>query len=92
MLPRPVRYRSERYLAWVRTLPCAVCHKLGVHAHHLTTRGAGGSDLAVVPLCADHHNAIHTRGDRTFGDAVGVNLWEVAHNLVTEWFTKERGK
>jgi hypothetical protein len=91
MLPRPARHRDERYLAWVRTLPCAVCLKPGAHAHHLSTRGSGGGDLTAVPLCAEHHGAIHTRGDRTFGDAVGVNLWRVAHDLATTYLLSKGG-
>ena len=89
-LPKPERHRVPKYLKWVRTQPCCICLGLGIHAHHLSTRGAGGSDYTAVPLCFKHHHEIHILGDRTFGDHYAVNLWEIAHGLVVKWFT-ERG-
>jgi len=57
--------------ARVREQPCMVCgNDYGVEAHHLMRpwrdgRGMGmraGDDNA-VPLCSDHHRALHARGD-----------------------------
>lgn len=49
----------------VRQLPCMACHAVGTnHPHHITSRGAGGSDTAqnVIPLCAEHHSLWHQEG------------------------------
>lgn len=53
--------RSEKYLAFVRSLPCSVCSSTqSIHAHH-TERDIGqkGSDFLTIPLCAMHHEAYH---------------------------------
>lgn len=38
--------------------------------HHVTTRGAGGGDVAenVMPLCPKHHQEYHRRGGREMAD------------------------
>ncbi len=30
--------------------------------HHTISRGAEGSDYRAIPLCAFHHNEVHTKG------------------------------
>jgi len=65
------RFTSPKHIARVREQPCMVCgNDYGVEAHHLMRpwrdgRGMGmraGDDNA-VPLCSDHHRALHARGD-----------------------------
>lgn len=67
------RWRSEKYLAWVRTLPCCVCGAtIGVAAHHLigmwglSGMGLKAPDSFVMPACdpvyghsRDCHQQIH---------------------------------
>ena len=56
------------HMAWVKTLPCAICGKPGPSdAHHVFhDRGSARkvSDWFVIPLCKSHHqegpDAIHT--------------------------------
>lgn len=64
---------SAEHLASVRKLPCMVCGTTKIiHAHHLrsqhvaTLRGVGlkAPDRYSVPLCAIHHNDIHSIGSR----------------------------
>jgi hypothetical protein len=49
----------------VKLLPCLAC---GVEpcgdAHHVTTKGAGGDDVAtnLMPLCREHHVEAHVIG------------------------------
>jgi hypothetical protein len=45
------------YMAFVRTLPCAVegCRSTLIHAHHAVHRSRGGKDDTCVPLCLFHH-------------------------------------
>ncbi|MDR5867944.1 DUF968 domain-containing protein [Halomonas koreensis] len=68
------RWRSEVYLAWVRTLPCSVCGATGgVAAHHLvgmyglSGMGLKAPDSFVMPACdpiyghvRDCHQQIHS--------------------------------
>jgi len=56
--PKPVRYVDEDYLAFLRNQPCVVygCARwTGNQPHHTISRGAGGSDLLALPVCAEHH-------------------------------------
>ncbi len=48
-------------------IPCLVCCKVSV-AHHLTTRGAFGGDIAsnCLPVCLHHHSEIHQIGNAKF--------------------------
>lgn len=62
---RSGRMESATWLAWVRTLPCALGEGLcvvclgHVQPHHVRTRGAGGPDFTAIPLCAGAHDLVH---------------------------------
>lgn len=64
--------RNNKYLAWVRSMPCLVCGTdQQIHAHHLIGHGTSGmgtksSDLLTMPLCTEHHHELHTHGHKTF--------------------------
>ena len=55
------RIVDKTLLEAVRSLPCIVCEpgtqEQPTDPHHVTSRGAGGSDTAdnVMPLCRMHH-------------------------------------
>lgn len=60
------RFRSEAYLAFVRSLPCSVCSQLGVDAHHviglhwgLSGWGLTAPDTYSLPACRTCHSRIH---------------------------------
>ncbi|WP_019277115.1 DUF968 domain-containing protein [Vibrio coralliilyticus] len=63
--PKELTWQSEKYLKFVRSLPCVVSGKTeGVVAHHLILHGEGkmGSkthDLFTFPLTADEHRKFH---------------------------------
>lgn len=89
----PVRQRQPRekipeHLGFIRSLFCAVrdatCFGV-IEAHHVITRGAGGSDRDCVPLCTKHHAEGHRIGWSTFQRiykiilrAVAASLWAVS--------------
>lgn len=79
----PPDYKRERdpaHLDRVRKFPCVVpgCWAFG-EPHHLVSRGAGGSDLSVIPLCREHHHEIHRLGVKSFEEWYGCDVWyEVA--------------
>lgn len=74
-------WRSDKYLAWVRTLPSAISGGTPCAAHHLVGHGLKGkgskvSDMLVFPLTAAEHQtsreALHVLGsaewEQRFGD------------------------
>jgi hypothetical protein len=58
---KPARIVDEELLAFVRTIPCLACGVTPSHAHHVTTKGAGGGDTVsnLMPLCWKHHSEWH---------------------------------
>jgi hypothetical protein len=90
--PKPHTYRSEKYLDYVRSLPCAVggCgHK--AEPHHTEGGGVGrkGSDLYAIPLCRMHHQAHNTIGRFTFYINVELDRWEVVARTLAGYMEKE---
>lgn len=62
--PKSKRIVDEDLLSIVRTLPCLACNQRPSDAHHVTSRGSGGHDIAtnVMPLCRGHHTQWHAQG------------------------------
>jgi hypothetical protein len=82
--------RSEKYLAFIRAMPCAGCANPGPSdPHHYGSRGVGqkASDFSVVPLCRKCHDHFHdhaelpnrnveeTRGDLHGAQAKALMRW-----------------
>ena len=75
------RHREEDkdYIHWLHTWSCCVCgNEYAIHAHHVISRGAMGSDKTAVPLCSQCHTELHTKGKKTFEEKYRVNLLEKA--------------
>jgi len=63
------RYENRKHLEYVSLLPCMICNG-EAQAHHLLRpwsgiRGTGrrAGDENVLPLCHEHHTALHRHGD-----------------------------
>jgi hypothetical protein len=83
--------RSSAYLAWIRTLRCAVCFQApsdyvrieAAHTSVLGPRGLGqrSSDFSAIPLCYGHHqgnrDSYHRLGERLFAQVHQVRLREL---------------
>jgi hypothetical protein len=59
------RIRCKEHLRYVASQPCTICGRSPTHAHHVRhaqPRGLGlkVSDEFTVPLCATHHQQLHT--------------------------------
>jgi len=58
-------WRSNKYLAWVKTLPCFVCGSDGGDSHHLIGIGCMGGvgttapDSMTIPMCRGCHTEMH---------------------------------
>lgn len=71
--PKPVRQEDADYLRFIKRQPCVLDH-LAADAHHVTSRGAGGSDYQTIPLCRKHHRELHHWGRTRFESLYTVNL------------------
>jgi hypothetical protein len=65
---KSVRRRSKMHLAFVAAQPCLICQRTPCDAHHLKfaqarSLGRKVSDEFTVPLCRDHHHALHRHGN-----------------------------
>jgi len=80
----PARVDCAGHLKWVRGHICLVEGVNGhtcsgrIEAHHVISRGAGGGDEQVVPLCSGAHDDGHLRGWDTFARDYGVDLDKIA--------------
>src|SRR5437868_3353371 len=89
-LPRTVRKRDKAHLAFVSAQPCPVCQRTPTDAHHLKfaqprALGRKVSDEFTVPLCRDHHQELHRRGnERAWWASVQVSPVEIARTLWEE--------
>jgi hypothetical protein len=68
MLAEPKRLRDPSHLRRLATIPCLICGRKPVQAHHLTfaqarAMGRKSSDEYAVPLCAIHHRDLHDHGN-----------------------------
>lgn len=71
--PKPVRLEDLDYLRFIRRQPCLL-HHVAAQAHHVISRGAGGSDYRALPLCTIHHECLHRIGRERFEAKFQVNL------------------
>lgn len=60
--------RAKLYHDWIRkNEACCICGDDNLEiAHFPRSRGAGGSDFDVLPLCREHHQEMHDDGVDTF--------------------------
>lgn len=92
--------RCHSHLQFVRGCECSVKDKPfaahdpcwgPIEAHHVRTRGAGGGDEQVVPLCRGHHAQLDTPGwsSKRFEQVYNIDLTETAAML---WLISPAGK
>ena len=89
-MPKVKIERSDKYLAYIRTLPCTICRSRSI-AHHTQTGGMGikGSDYLTIPLCGDHHLEVHQWGRRTFEEHYGIAQENIAKQLLQKWMIEK---
>jgi hypothetical protein len=93
---REPRVRDERYLRFIRSLPCCICGGINTEAAHLrigsinygkrdTGMGEKSSDKWALPLCNAHHREQHATGDELkFWANYSINPFELAISLKAE--------
>lgn len=97
--PRTDRVRCPGHLQWVRGHECAVAGLADafnrcvgrIETHHVKTRGAGGGDDQVIPLCTRHHGQLDSPGwsARRFEEYFGIDMKKIAADL---WQYSPRGQ
>ena len=92
--PRPIRDR--KHLAFAGSLPCCIpsCGQPSGPPHHLLRgsdkcAGRKAGDNFALPMCPEHHRALHLNGDETWfldwhsiadGPALAKALYEATGN------------
>ena len=87
------KWRSKKYLDFVRSLPCAMCGRPADDPHHLIgVGGMGGTgttapDWTAIPLCRGDHGMMHSNPElwpdqwehiaRTLGKAIDAGVLDV---------------
>lgn len=87
------KWRSKKYLDFVRSIPCAMCGRPADDPHHLIGMGGMGGtgttapDWTAIPLCRGDHNIMHTNPElwpdqwemiaRTLGKAIESGVLDV---------------
>lgn len=72
------------------TLPCVACIAAMLRPrladpHHVKTKGSGGGDDQVAPLCRIHHDLCHLIGRHTFQRVWRVDLNAEAARVRAAW-------
>ncbi len=85
------RPRNIPYMLWIKTLPCAVCRRMGSEAAHTGPRGLGqkSPDEQCIPLCPDHHrhrkDALDVAGPRNFTTIHHIDIPRLVEQLNIRW-------
>lgn len=77
---KPMTPRSEKYLAFIRTLPCCVTGTIqGIEAHHVFSGAMGmkETDFCAIPLSREMHAEFHRVGRLTFQKEHQISYWEI---------------
>lgn len=80
--------RDNKYLSWIRSLPCLICRlPAPSQSHHSSTGGKGtkASDYTCLPLCHMHHQLVHIWGKQTFQKEFNIDFKSVCKRLNAIW-------
>jgi len=85
------KWKSKKYLIWIASNKCLLCHYHECQAHHITIAEKRGisqkvSDKFTIPLCYPHHQQLHNFGERKYWEKLDIdpvyqanvfyNMWE----------------
>ena len=77
---KELRIKDKKYLKWVASNPCIICHQYGCNAHHIQyamPRGIGQKvgDQFTLPLCVKHHHQLHNCGmsEKQFWEKIDID-------------------
>lgn len=80
------RWRSRKYLDWVKTQPSCVSGKPADDPHHIKRPGFGGtskcSDLFAIPLTREEHDELHHIGWRAWEEKYQICQTDIALKVI----------
>jgi hypothetical protein len=79
---KPERKKDRKLLDSFKDQRCLVCGRRGAVAHHVKSKGSGGSDEPwnLMSLDLIHHNEVHSAGLTAFAAKYRtVHLWLLAN-------------
>jgi len=83
--PKENTYSSEKYKAYIRTLPCIVCGGDAEPHHEISGGTVKGPDLFCIPLCREHHNERHSIGVATFWSLRPKSKWQTIAECLSKY-------
>lgn len=99
MFPKQKRFESEKYLEFVRSLPCCmkifhfkcgnVSSRKKSDPHHVKSKKSGGSDLTCIPMCRAHHSEIHSQGIISFQAKHKIDLRDIQIDCLQKFIEEE---
>ena len=93
---------GKEFIKYIKKMPCLVCGRGEVDAHHLDAIGMGNNrkkktekDFSCVPLCKTHHGEYHNMGlvamqDKYKGNR--LNFWKDNRNLLLPFLLDLEGE
>jgi hypothetical protein len=93
---RPLR--SAAYLAWLRTLPCAICGRTPSEAAHTGPHALSrkASDFSAIPLCHQHHRtgneSYHHLSEKNFRALWRLDIPALARRLANAYRLRYPGR
>jgi hypothetical protein len=96
--PKKLPFRSAKYLAFIRAMPCETCQsRYAIQVHHESTDGGtmGGktSDENTLALCIRCHLDRHNMGRKSFWKSFNIDpVTIIKRNLAAYNLTKMKGK
>jgi len=92
MIEKTKRYRSEKYLNFIRSKRCLICDRLAephhVKINHNSGMGRKPDDTYSIPLCRDHHEEIEKLNTVSFCDKYVIDIYNELFLLVKEFLEK----
>jgi len=93
--PKPVTWKSEKYLKFVRNRGCLICG-WDAEAHHVRKASNSGvgikpSDTWCIPLCKLHHAELHHFGFDSFLRNHNINLYKELFLITSSWIKQGAG-
>ena len=87
--PKPITWKSAKYLKFVRNQPCIICG-WKAEVHHWKEKGYGGvgmkpDDFFSLPLCRLHHTSVHHHGKETFLKNHNIDIYKELFKILSEY-------
>jgi len=92
--PKHKRWKSPKYLEYVRQQPCLICGAKQSQAHHHQTKNNHGTalkpgDYWCIPLCLGCHQMLHFVGKKTFFKRHRIDVFQEIFRMISGYLKKQ---